>query len=300
MYKKVSSFLYKLLFNFYLRFLGLKEDTIEVENYTISYLKKRKHYTHTLVSLHGLNGTKETWLPFLKHLNLNYQTILIDLLGCGKSSKPFEFDYSLTSQAQFLQKLISALIEKEGIKRFSLLGHSMGGGLAILLANSFKLDALILVAPLSINYHSSYLIEQTKALKSIKQASFFHICSIERFWALIDTLFYIKPKIPNIIIEDIIAKKCADAKLEEKKILALINEKEYKLADDLTLVAKSINIPTLIIWGEEDRVLNVANAYELQKLIKHSQLLIFKECGHMVAMEYPKKFAATIDKFLNP
>ena len=298
MYKKFSSFLYTLSLSIYRLLLGLKEESISVENYTISYLKKRKNYRQTLIALHGLNDTKETWLPFIKNFDPNYQTILIDLLGCGKSSKPYEFDYSLTSQAQFLQKVIAAIMEKENINSFSLIGHSMGGGLAMLIANSFKLDALVLVAPLSINYHSSYLIEQTKSLEDITQASFFNICSKERFRALIDTLFYIKPKIPDILIENIIAKKCADAKLEEKKILALINEEKREIADDLTSIAKSINQRTLIIWGEKDRVLNVANAYELQKLMKHSQLRIFKECGHMVEVEYPKKFANSVENFL--
>lgn len=298
MYKMFASLFYKTVIAIARFKLGLKAKTIYVQGQRIAYLKKPENSPYTLIAIHGLNDSKETWLPFVRELGSNVQTILIDLLGCGQSSKPFDFNYSLSSQARFLEAAIKAILTEEKIIHFSIIGQSMGGALAMLSANSLRPQKLILLAPLSINYHKSELIKQTKAHGDIMRAPFFHVCTKERFMALRDTLFYIKPKIPKITLKHIISQKCAEAKLEEKKILALIDRDNLDLNADLTDIAKNIYTPTLIIWGNKDKVLHYKNGYELQRLMPDSWLEILKECGHMIQSEYPKKSADIVSAFL--
>ena len=277
----------------------MQKRSIEVDGYTITYLAKKKALPKTIIAIHGLNDTKETWLPFVGYLNLNYQTILIDLLGSGESDAPLDFDYSLTSQAKFLEKTVTAIIQKESIQHFTLIGHSMGGGLCMMNTNSFAVEKLILVAPLAIHTYKSYIVEYAQSLGDIRKIPFFNVCSTKRLEALSNLLFYKKPKSPQIFLEAIVARKCKKRVLEEKKILALIDTEEFEIHDDLTEVAKNIKAHTLIIWGNRDKILHPKNAFELKKLIPNVHLEIFQESGHMVQLEYPNKFATQCEKFLS-
>ncbi len=279
--------------------LGLKKKSIVVDGFRIVYLaKEKKDKSKTFIFIHGLNEQKEFWLPLVSYLNPNYQTILIDLLGSGESDKPYDFDYSLRSQANFLDKVIRKIIEQESIERFTLVGDSMGGGLAILIAKQMPLEALVLVAPLSINKHKSYIQELAKKLGDVKKVPFFNVCSQKRLSELTSLLFYNKPKTPRLIADYIVAKKCAQKHLEEKKILALIDSQKFDFLDDLSSDAKEIKVKTLIVWGVEDKVLNYKNAKEIAAFIAKAKVILLERCGHMVHLEKAKKLALLIDTFL--
>ena len=299
MLKQFTLLFYKTLLLLTRYRLGLRRKTVRIDGYKIYYLLKSGRGNKALFAIHGLNDTKERWFPFMRHLNPHYPTILIDLLGSGESDAPFNFDYTLQSQADFLEKVIHKIAAIENIKQLTLIGHSMGGGLSILLTNRLPVAKLILLAPLSINYHEPFVVSFARQLGNIKKVPFFHVCSFERLAALSDLLFYKKPKIPAILLEAIVAQKCKRSKLEEKKILALIDADNFTLRDDLTTTAQRISIPTLIIWGENDKILDPKNASELKNLIPHSKLKLYNKCGHMIALEYPVKLANDCNQFLS-
>ncbi|MEA2072551.1 MAG: alpha/beta hydrolase [Campylobacterota bacterium] len=71
------------------------------------------------------------------------------------------------------------------------------------------------------------------------------------------------------------------------------------MLDDITLKAQKIDIPTLIIWGDEDKIISVKNAYALHEHMKKSQLVILKGIGHMPMIEEPEVTAKHIMNFLN-
>ncbi len=279
--------------------LGFRKKTVRIDGYKISYFHKSGRGNKALFAIHGLNDTKERWFPFMKHLNPHYPTILIDLLGSGESDAPFNFDYTLQYQADFLEKAIHKIAAIENIKQLTLIGHSMGGGLSILLANRLPIAKLILLAPLSINYHDPFVVSFARKLGDVKKVPFFHVCSRKRLAALSDLLFYKKPDTPAFLLDVIVAQKCKRSMLEEKKILALIDAENFKLYDDLTITAQEITIPTLIVWGEDDKILDPKNASELKKLIPHSELKLYSKCGHMIALEYPAKLANDCKQFLS-
>jgi abhydrolase domain-containing protein 6 len=296
---KLAAFFYKLSLKILAFKLKLERKTIAVGGYKIVYMAKRvKQPRETLIFIHGLNDQKETWLPVVGYLNPNYQTILIDLLGCGESDKPYNFDYSLRSQADFLQKVIKEIQSQESIENFTLLGHSMGGGLALIAAKVLQPKRLVLLAPLAINQHTPYVQEYAKSLGDVKKVPFFHVCSLKRLEELMDLLFYKKPKSPKFILSYIVSKKCAQSKLEEKKILALIDAKSFDFKNDLSDDAKAVTTPTLIVWGDKDKVLHYKNGKELAALIPSSKSITFKECGHMLQLEQPKELALALKDFM--
>ena len=298
MLKQFALLFYKALLLLTRYRLGFRRKTVRIDGYKITYLIRPARSHKALFAIHGLNDSKKYWFPLIKHLNPNYQTILIDLLGSGESDAPLNFDYTLESQAHFLDKVIRKIIKKEQIERLIVIGHSMGGGLSILLAHRLPIEKLILLAPLSINYHEPFIVSYARQLGDVKKVPFFHVCSYERLAALSDLLFYKQPKTPAILLEAIVAQKCKRSKLEEKKILALIDADNFTLHDDLTTTAQRISIPTLIIWGENDKILDPKNASELKNLIPHSKLKLYNKCGHMIALEYPEKLANDCNQFL--
>ena len=100
----------------------LISDTIEVEGYKISYLKSIIEDRKSLIFIHGCDGSKDDWLILAKHLTNRYNLIMIDFLGCGDSSKVLEFDYSLTSQALLLEKIIEQITIHLGIANTHYVG----------------------------------------------------------------------------------------------------------------------------------------------------------------------------------
>jgi len=103
----------------------VKLHNIEIEGYNIAYLESTHQAKKTLILIHGLNDEKETWLMLASALKGKYHLIIIDLLGCGESALPIDFDYSLRSQADFLHKAIEKIMVQKEINTFSLAGHSM-------------------------------------------------------------------------------------------------------------------------------------------------------------------------------
>ena len=139
--QKINKWLYEKTIHFMRKQAKVEAYTMEVDGYTIAYLEsKNRSNKKTLILQHGNNDEKDTWLMLASALKDRYHLIMIDLLGCGDSSLPMDFDYSMPSQADFLQKVITKLTAQKGIKSFSLAGQSLGGGLVILLANRLPIE----------------------------------------------------------------------------------------------------------------------------------------------------------------
>jgi len=295
---KLYQFLFNTLVSIFRIKLKLKLNTIEVENYKISYLYRVATNQRTLIFIHGLNDEKDSWLKLISYLKKDYNIVAIDLLGCGDSNKPKKFDYSLKNQANFTSKIIKKIINLHNLKEISLIGHSMGGGIAIYMANNLPLNSLILLSPLAINVKEPYIQKLAKKLGKLEDIPFLNVCSKKKLYNLVDILYYKKPNIPTFVAEVIINKKCKLAKFEDCKIRALVNEDNMEFKDNLTNIAKEIVAKTLIVWGNNDKVLDVASGYELNKLIKKSTLKVY-DCGHMLQLEEPRKLAYEINNFIS-
>ena len=100
------------------------------------------------------------------------------------------------------------------------------------------------------------------------------------------------PYIPDIIKEAILSEKCERRELEK-----VLYEDLYKDVD-LRDVASSITLPTLILWGEKDRMTHIDDAALFHQTIKGSQLVVLKEIGHVPILEDPKQTADVIDNFI--
>jgi pimeloyl-ACP methyl ester carboxylesterase len=291
--------LYKTAVNISAFQASLEKKSLNIQGYKISYYESKNSKKDTLFIIHGFGDNKESWLGVAKKLKKDFHLIIPDLLGCGESDKPLDFDYSLASQSEFLKKFLKKFTNDRD-KNYYLLAHSMGGALAMMLWDELPIKALILVSPMGVKVKSSKGDKEVlKVMDEGGEHPLLNLCTTEKFSKVMDFTFYKKPSIPNSVFEYITKLKCQDSQIEKIKYSAIIDLKTLKPKDDLSTVATSVTLPTLIVWGEDDAVLDKANGERLNTLIKNSTLKIYNKCGHMVGHEKPKELSADVESFIH-
>lgn len=266
---------------------GLERKSITLDFGEMVYSENNVKSDVTLVLVHGFGGNKDTWNRVVTGLNDTYHIIAIDLPGHGESISKKTLGYTITDQAERL----SLFLEAKKIKPLYLIGHSMGGAIALRYAANHKknLKALILI--------DSMGMEQTKSdgiilVEKSDKNPLYDVCTEERLETLLNYSMHKPPYIPDVIKDALLQDKCARRELEK-----VIYEDMYKDVD-LSGVVNSIDIPTLILWGEKDRMTHVDDAALLHHTIKGSHLIIFKETGHVPILEDSKQIADEISKFI--
>jgi len=266
---------------------GLEKKSITLDFGEIVYLENDVKNEVLLVFLHGFGGNKDTWDRMIAEWDDKYHVIVIDLPGHGESVSKKTLGYTTAHQAERLNLFLKA----KKIKNFYLLGHSMGGAIALryLQSHEKNVKALILIDSMGMIQTKSdgdILVEESD------KNPLYDVCTKERLETLLNYSMYKGPYIPDIIKEAILQEKCARREVEK-----VMYEDLYKDVD-LSDVAKTIHIPTLILWGEKDRITHIDNATLFHHTIKGSKLVIFKETGHVPILEDPKQTADEVDKFI--
>ena len=270
--------------------LTLKNISISDE-LNVSYLENNVKSDKTLVLIHGFGANKDTWLQLANELDGKYHLIIPDLIGSAESSKPLSIDYNIENQTKMLHTFLSKFEDKKIV----LVGNSMGGQISLDYAYNYKIDSLILVDPLGLEVEDSYVnkmgVEEVEKL-------YLNVCNLEKMQRLLTMSYHVPPYVPDFILEYLTQEKCKVSKLEKHKYNGLFDN-NLNLLENMQAKSKQINIPTLILWGEEDKIISVKNAYALNTNIKDSKLVIFKNIGHMPMAEDAQKTSKSILGFLD-
>jgi pimeloyl-ACP methyl ester carboxylesterase len=234
----------------------------------------------TLVFLHYWGGSARTWTAVTRALEPRFRCIAYDQRGWGSSDAPADA-YSLHDLAHDASMLIRTL----GVKRFVLIGNSMGGKAAQLLASQrpLGLEALILVAPAS--PFPQHLPEEAM------QAQLHAYDNRATALAAIDFLTVRRPNAATVeqLLQDSLGGS-RGAKLAWPTSVAY---------EDISNQVKKIAVPTLILVGDQDR----QDPEELQRrevlpLIKGGRLEIVPDCGHLIPVDKPAALADAIGIFV--
>lgn len=248
----------------------------------------------TLILLHGLGSCVETWKYTISPLAPHHRVYAIDLVGCGRSDKP-SATYSLVDQAQFLKAFMDAL----GIKSTSLIGNSMGGGVALQFALLFpqQVEKLVLANSLGLGKE----IALTLRLASLPVVSQLFRPSRRSTAVVLKQSVYDSAVITDDWVELFyqIATLPGAQEALQRQIKANINFWGVRSSIYGAIVAQlaTISAPTLVIWGQQDRVLPVAHA-QVAKRMPNACLQIFNFCGHWPQVEQPEKFNTLTLEFL--
>lgn len=238
-----------------------------------------------LMLLHGFGGSKDNFARVARFLTPHYRVIIPDEFGFGESSHPQDADYHALAQAEHLHALTSAL----GINRLHVGGNSMGGQIALTYAARFPSEVISLWLLDTAGVWSAPKGEMMKIIEGGGRNPLL-IQNEDDFAQVIKFLMNKPPFIPRPMLNVLARIRLKNLTLEQRIFRQFSSESVEKMVAGLPT-------PTMIVWGEKDRVFNVATAEVLHKLMPKSQVVIIPDTGHVPMMERPEQSAEAYLRF---
>jgi 2-hydroxy-6-oxonona-2,4-dienedioate hydrolase len=252
----------------------------EVWGHKVRYLEEGKS-DKTILLIHGLGGSAERWLRVIPILSPKYRVIAPDMIGFGYSDKP-SVDYTI----EFFGKFLSAFIDTLGLKSAILVGTSLGGQIAAQCTNTnHTIEKLVLVAP------SGGMKQSTAAVDAYMMAALYPNHSSAR---IAFEMMSNSGTVDEFTVSDFVKRmSIPNAKLAF--ISSVLGIKNSKIVESL----QKIIVPTLLVWGKEDRVIPIEHAKQFVASIKNCTFLELNDCGHLPHVEKPEIFSESILEFLD-
>jgi len=265
---------------------GLQQKRVRVGDHEIVYLEGG--HGETILMLHGFGANKDNWTRFAKFICPAYHVVALDLPGFGESTCLEGASYSMVDQAKRLNRFADAV----GLKKFHIVGNSMGGHIAARYTVMFPERVLTLGLFDSAGVRSPVPSEMAKRL-SKGEPNPLVAGSVDEFDRLIKFVFSTPPDIPRFV-KKLLVEEAQRHKLSNERIFKQLSTETGALEPDLP----KIKAPTLVLWGDHDRVLDVSCVQILEKGLPHCTTVIMHECGHVPMIERPKEAAAHYLAFL--
>lgn len=285
--------LYSLLMSLESKLAALKTYRRSLSDFDVAYYRGGRG--DTLVLLHGFGSDKNNWNRLAFHLTRHFDVIAIDLPGFGESSKNKTSNYGVEAQVTRICQLLDSL----NIDQCHIAGSSMGGYIAGNLAAAFpsRTLSLWLIDPLGVS--TSQTSEMFRAIKQGAQPVVLPRNHSE-FEQLFRNLFVRQPFVPSAVIKYLGHQAELSAPLNSQIFQQIhrIEHGEAHFTSPLEVALSQYALPTLITWGDKDRIVDVSGAYELSKVVPQSHLSILKDVGHLPMLESPRKTAASFVEFV--
>ena len=273
---------------------GFEEKTIDVGDHTFVYVESQRDHDddqdgkaqETVLLVHGFGADKTSWMQFASELTDDFHVVIPDLPGHGATTQNLSSDYSIPEQVRRLAEFA----EKIGLSQFHVMGNSMGGGISIQLAHRFpdKVSTMVLIDSAGVDMPTPS--EYIKLLETGDNPLV--VRNEDDMNRLVSFAFVEPPSIPSIFRPVALKRLIARAPMNDK-IFADI----YSTITREDLLPQ-INVPTLVVWGEEDRIIDVSSARLIDKLMPNSKLVLIKNAGHVPQMEKPEEMADHFRDFL--
>ena len=252
-----------------------------------------------LLLLHGIAGSSATWSHVIDRLAESHTVVAPDLLGHGESAKP-RGDYSLGAYASGVRDLMVAL----GHERATVVGHSLGGGVAMQLAYQFpdRAERLVLVGAGGLGKDVSVIL-RALALPGAEYVLPLLLTLPLRTpvgW-VIDLAEKVKLR-PDPVMAEMWESwgRLTDARAQRAfvhTVRSVIDVQGQRVsARDRLYLAQEM--PSLIVWGDNDSIIPVEHAHDTHALMPGSRLEIFEGGGHFVPLQFPERFASLVEDFV--
>ena len=234
-----------------------------------------------LLLLHGLGAEADVWAYCLEALSAHHRVIAPDLLGFGRSSKPL-INYRIATFVEVVDRFLQAL----AVPRVSIVGNSMGAWIAATFALRFpaRVSKLVLNDAIGI------------VAGAVDVPIDFRPSSLQNMREILEFMFYDKSLATDELVE-----MAYQFHLERNdgptitSLLETIRLRLDRLDDQLSL----LKVPTLLVWGDTDRVSPLSVAENYLRLIPGARLEIIPQCGHIPALEKPQELVQHVLTFLN-
>ncbi len=274
-----------------------------------------------VVLIHGCSSDHETWRHVVGDLGDDHDLILVDLLGCGMSDCPDPASvgprgYSPDAMAErILQALDAYLLDRPAV-RITLVGHSVGGTIALRMTGCptlrarhaaviERVDRMVLLAPMDVEFPNPPPVIVDLAKVTGMEIAIGDITGILR--EKVSQAILASVINPNRALREDVDRFC-DALRQPRTRLplqAILMQARPMDGDDLDWPAvqrivgdyANVDVPCLILWGEYDDTLPVSMGFKLEKQIPTAELYIVEDCMHSIQLEHPVLVADVIRRF---
>jgi pimeloyl-ACP methyl ester carboxylesterase len=243
-----------------------------------------------ILFIHGLGSSADRWLDIPDAISMYYHTIAVDLIGFGGSDKPKDVNYTIEQFSEFILEFI----EKIGLggedRKITLVGHSLGGYIAVDFAirNKGLIEKLVLLDSSGFLKGPTPLLEQY--LNAAKYPSYDSVRNV--FEQMVAQPWKVLPVIINIFITRI---NSPGAKYPFES--AYQNSTTTQI--DLSRLKSIEDIPTLIIWGKSDNLIPIEYSEPFKQVFKNYRVEMIEDAGHAPFAEKPAIICELLHSFLS-
>ena len=271
---------------------GFKLKHHHIDGFNIHWLcnSKPKKSRGTLVLLHGLSAEKAHWIRFARYFVKDYHVIIPDLAGHGQTGYQPGADYGTQAQAQRIIELLDYL----KIDQVHVLGNSMGGFISARLATSWpeRIASVGLMDAAGLQARTySALVD---SIESGRNPFLLH--SLAEFDHLMALAAYKQQWIPSQV-RLMLAKQYSDRRERLFNVFLQIQNEIYP-HEWISEKVSQLKVPTLVLWGELDKLLDIDMLAHFKELIPHAKTVAMPKTGHMPMMERPLTSARHYREFL--
>ena len=267
---------------------GLRRHHCELDGYRWHYLEGGSGKAETLVLLHGFGADKDNWNRFAGGLRRDYHILIPDLPGFGENACLPGKDYSMRAQAARLH----TFLKSRGVSRCHIAGSSMGGHLSAMYAFLYP------EAVTSVGLYNNGGIkapQQCEMEVALTAGENLLLVSSEKdFDRLIALVCEKKPFIPGLV-----RRHMARAAMARRNCIAgIFTQYQQEIYGGLESVLDKISQPVRVVWGKQDRVLDVSSCEVMRPLLPSAEFDVMDDTGHLPMLERPKLCARRYRDFL--
>jgi pimeloyl-ACP methyl ester carboxylesterase len=276
---------------------AFRRRTVQIHGHEVTY--RMAGEGPTVVLIHGIAGSSTTWRKVFPALAEDYTVVAPDLLGHGHSAKP-RGDYSLGAYASGIRDLLAVL----GQERVTVVGHSLGGGVAMQFAYQFPdwVERLVLVASGGLGTEVNPLLKAV----TLPGAEYVVPVLLHRRVREVGEWFGALPRRlgwrPNDTLSEVwrsyttlTDRPGQHAFVQTIRSVIDIAGQRVSAHDRLYLAEA---LPTLIVWGDADRVIPVSHAYLAAEAMPGARLEIIEGAGHFLPWRDAEQFLPILEDFL--
>lgn len=270
--------------------LGVHQNSVDVHGHPWNYLESGSAANRPMILLHGFGTSREAVMSMMPWFADTHHCVAPDLPGFGRHP----FHEGEVHDADFLVRQVIAFADAVGATQFDLLGTSMGGALAVRLAATHpdRVHRMVLLAPAGVRAaRSNAFMERVN-----RGENPLDIASEEDFERMIDLVFDRRPlmswQFRAYLTQQAIAHRPNTLKIAETLKPFLLNGLENDLG--------RVKAPTLIVWGDRDRVTDISMLKVFLKGIPDSSGMTIHSAGHVVFHDQPDFTRRAIVPFLTP
>ena len=270
---------------------------IELHGHRVTY--RHEGEGPPIALIHGITSSSRTWQRVIAGLAERHTVIAPDLLGHGKSGKP-RGDYSLGSYASGVRDLLAVL----GIPKATVVGHSLGGGIAMQFAYQFpeRVDRLVLVDSGGLGEEVSLAL-RAATLPGAELVLPLMFGGITRETGrLVGRLLRrvgIHPSANTMgLLEGVDSLADADARRAFVHTARSVIDPRGQRVDARDRLYLSEGVPTMLVWGDKDPIIPVSHGRRAHKLMPHSRFEVFRNAGHFPFNDDPERFVELVSDFM--